>query len=46
MSGTLGIATFAYAPYALFNLICPLLAIAYGYFNFKQMPLSRDSVPA
>ncbi|WKT59672.1 Na+/H+ antiporter NhaC [Microbulbifer thermotolerans] len=40
MSATLGVATFAYAPYALFNLICPLLAIAYGWFHFKQMPLS------
>ena len=40
MSATLGIATFSYAPYALFNLICPLLAIAYGWLHFKQMPLS------
>ncbi|SFD12115.1 transporter, NhaC family (TC 2.A.35) [Microbulbifer thermotolerans] len=40
MSATLGVATFAYAPYALFNLICPLLAITYGWFHFKQMPLS------
>jgi NhaC family Na+:H+ antiporter len=40
MSATLGIATFTYAPYALFNLICPLLAIGYGWFHFKQMPLS------
>ncbi|WP_193165168.1 Na+/H+ antiporter NhaC [Microbulbifer hainanensis] len=40
MSGTLGIATWHYAPYALFNLICPLLAIAYGWLHFKQMPLT------
>ncbi|GMG87372.1 Na+/H+ antiporter NhaC [Biformimicrobium ophioploci] len=44
MSATLGVATFAYAPFALFNLICPLLAIAYGYFNFKQMPLNRANI--
>lgn len=42
MSATLGIATFTYAPYALFNLICPLLAIAYGILHFQQKPLLRQ----
>ncbi|MGL6162542.1 Na+/H+ antiporter NhaC [Microbulbifer sp.] len=43
MSATLGIATFTYAPFALFNLLCPLLAIGYGWFHFKQMPLSAGA---
>lgn len=43
MSATLGIATFSYAPYALFNLICPLLAIAYGWLHFKQKPLAQGA---
>ncbi|WOX05011.1 Na+/H+ antiporter NhaC [Microbulbifer pacificus] len=46
MSATLGIATFTYAPFALFNIICPLLAIAYGWLHFKQMPLGKqDELP-
>ncbi|MFV8783583.1 Na+/H+ antiporter NhaC [Microbulbifer sp. SA54] len=43
MSATLGIATFAYAPFALFNILCPLLAITYGWLHFKQMPLGKQS---
>ncbi|WP_237054885.1 Na+/H+ antiporter NhaC [Microbulbifer sediminum] len=43
MSATLGIATFTYAPFALFNILCPLLAIAYGWTHFKQLPL--DATP-
>jgi len=42
MSATLGVATFSYAPYAFFNLVCPLLAIAYGFANFAQKPLEPD----
>ncbi|WP_444921237.1 Na+/H+ antiporter NhaC [Microbulbifer sp. CnH-101-G] len=40
MTATLGVYTFSYLPYALFNIICPLLAIAYGWLHFKQMPIS------
>ena len=39
MSATLGVATFSYAPYAFFNLLCPVIAIAYGYFNFALKPV-------
>ncbi len=39
MSATLGVATFAYAPYAFFNLFCPLLAIVYAYANIALRPL-------
>ena len=35
MSGTLGVATFAYLPYCFFNFLCPVLAIIYGFMNFK-----------
>ena len=36
MSATLGVATFDYAPYALFNLICPVLAVIFGYLMIAQ----------
>ncbi len=35
MSGTLGVATFAYLPYCFFNLINPFVAALYAYTNFK-----------
>ena len=38
MAATLGVATFDYAPYAIFNLACPLIAVAFGYLAFKQKP--------
>lgn len=44
MSATLGVATFSYAPYAFFNLICPVLAIAYGFLHFAQKPLESEFV--
>ena len=31
MSVTLGVSTFAYAPFAFFNILCPIIAIIYGY---------------
>lgn len=41
MAGTLGVATFAYLPYCFFNLINPLVAMTYGFLNFK---ISRASL--
>ena len=38
MAATLGVATFDYAPYAIFNLACPLIAIGFGYLACKQKP--------
>ena len=38
MSGTLGIATFAYLPFCFFNLINPVVAAVYGFLNFKIVP--------
>ncbi len=40
MAGALGVATFAYLPYAFFNLICPLVSAAYAIKQFKMMPLA------
>ena len=36
MAATLGVATLEYAPYALFNLICPMLAVLFGYLMIAQ----------
>ncbi len=36
MSATLGIATLQYLPYAVFNLVCPLVAIALAYLAIAQ----------
>lgn len=36
MSATLGIATIHYAPYAVFNYVCPLIAIGLGYAMIAQ----------
>ena len=38
MSGTLGVATFAYLPFCFFNLINPIVAAIYGFANFKILP--------
>ena len=46
MAGTLGVATMAYAPYAVFNWVCPLIAIAYGYFNIKLLRIEGEQVAA
>ncbi len=46
MSGTLGVATFAYLPYCFFNLICPVVAVLYGFMNFKITPLEEGDDPA
>jgi NhaC family Na+:H+ antiporter len=34
-SAVLGVATFAYLPFCFFNIISPLMTIAYGYFGIK-----------
>ena len=33
MSATLGVSTMVYAPYAFFNLLCPIIAVFYGYWR-------------
>tara|TARA_B110000858_G_scaffold49124_1_gene56650 strand:- start:22111 stop:23607 length:1497 start_codon:yes stop_codon:yes gene_type:complete len=42
MAGILGVATFSYLPYCFFNLICPVIAVIYGYTNFKIAPLDAE----
>ncbi|RLQ23513.1 Na+/H+ antiporter NhaC [Seongchinamella sediminis] len=42
MSATLGVATLSYAPYAFFNLLCPLIAILYGFLHFALKPAAYD----
>jgi NhaC family Na+:H+ antiporter len=39
MSATLGVATLSYAPFAFFNLLCPIIAVIYGYMHFGLKPL-------
>jgi len=43
MAATLGVATFEYAPYALFNLICPVLAVIFGYLMIAQPSVEAAS---
>lgn len=43
MSATLGVATLHYAPYAFFNLLCPLLAIFFGFTGLAMKPAQLDS---
>ncbi|MEE4109485.1 MAG: Na+/H+ antiporter NhaC [Halieaceae bacterium] len=38
MSATLGILTFEYAPFAVFNYVCPLIAMGYGFLGVAQKP--------
>jgi NhaC family Na+:H+ antiporter len=44
MSATLGIATLQYLPYVFFNLLCPLVAICYGYLNVAQKPAAEGEI--
>ncbi len=45
-AGTLGVATFAYAPYCFFNIVSPFVSILYGLFNVKISPINPDEVLA
>lgn len=46
MSATLGVATFSYAPFAFFNLLCPVIAIIYGYMHIALKPLEPVALKA
>ena len=37
MAATLGVATLSYLPYAVFNLVSPLLAIAFAYAGIRMI---------
>jgi len=42
MAGVLGVATTAYAPFALMNLLTPILTIVYGFTGFSIETLDED----
>jgi NhaC family Na+:H+ antiporter len=46
MSATLGVSTMMYAPFAFFNLLCPVIAIIYGFWHIALPPreTEQDSV--
>ncbi len=44
-SRILGVDTFAYAPYAFFNLISPLMTILFAYLNIKIRRFGKDEKP-
>ena len=44
MAGTLGVATFAYMPYCFFNILSPIISVAYGYLNFKIEKIDNEDV--
>ncbi|HEY8567910.1 Na+/H+ antiporter NhaC [Microbulbifer sp.] len=44
MAATLGVPTLAYAPYAFLNLINPLMAMAYGFANFKIVRIGDEDM--
>jgi Na+:H+ antiporter, NhaC family len=46
MAQTLGVATFAYAPYAFFNWINPLVALAYGFAGFTIEKITPEQQAA
>jgi len=41
-SNVLGVATGAYIPYAFFNLISPIMTVAFAYLNIKIKKLKED----
>ncbi|MDG1707857.1 MAG: Na+/H+ antiporter NhaC [Emcibacteraceae bacterium] len=45
-ASTLGVATFAYAPYCFFNIASPIVSVLYGLFNVKISPINPDEVMA
>jgi len=46
MSATLGVATLQYAPFAFFNLLCPIIAIVYGFTGFALKPGTAQATQA
>ena len=46
MAGTLGVATLTYLPYAFFNIMCPVIAVFYGYYRIGQKPLEQEEEAA
>jgi NhaC family Na+:H+ antiporter len=45
MAATLGVSTYQYAPFAFFNLFCPVIAIIYGFASIAQKPAPAVGPP-
>lgn len=45
MAATLGVSTFSYAPYAVFNFVSPLLAILFAFANLRMPRRKTDVFP-
>jgi NhaC family Na+:H+ antiporter len=45
MSATLGVSTFHYAPFAFFNICCPIIAVIYGFYQIK-LPVEPEPAVA
>jgi NhaC family Na+:H+ antiporter len=41
MAATLGVATFSYAPFAVFNILSPLITIAFAYLGIRMLRLAK-----
>ena len=37
MAATLGVATWSYAPFAIFSIVSPLITVAFAYFGIRMM---------
>lgn len=48
MAATLGVATFLYLPFAIFNIASPILSLLYGItgFNIKRIPAAVQKEPS
>jgi Na+:H+ antiporter, NhaC family len=46
MSVTLGVSTFAYFPYCIFNIVNPILGLIYGFTGFKVSRLEPGDIDA
>ena len=44
MAGTLGVATLSYLPYAFFNLLGPILCVAFAVTHFRIIPLADEEM--
>ena len=46
MAGTLGVATLDYLPFAFLCILSPIVAVIYGFLNFKIEPLPQEEMEA
>jgi NhaC family Na+:H+ antiporter len=43
MAAVLGVPTLLYLPYCIFNILSPILTVAYGYLDFKIRHIGKDT---